>query len=264
MKIGIVGSEGIVGSALNAGFNRLGFEVTCHDIIINTRMVNILTTEIVYICVPTPANKDGSCNTSIVESVVDELYELEYKGVIAIKSTIEPGTTQRLIDKHNDQIVFVPEFLKERSAEYDFVFNHRLLLVGTNNVNHYYLVQRSHGEYPKDAMRVTPVESEMMKYYWNTFNATRITFANVFYEICQSTGAEYDRVKEAFLRSSDMPDEYLDVKPELRGYGGACLPKDVKATQRLCDQHTLPLTFFQSIDNTNDLFQSTVFKGMRK
>jgi putative NADH-flavin reductase len=45
MKIGIVGSEGIVGSALNAGFNRLGFEVTCHDIIINTRMVNILTIE---------------------------------------------------------------------------------------------------------------------------------------------------------------------------------------------------------------------------
>jgi len=264
MNIGIIGSNGIVGAALNAGFTRLGFTVTCHDTIMDTRLEDVVTTEIVYICVPTPSNEDGSCNTSIVESVVDELYELEYKGVIAIKSTIEPGTTQRLITKHNDQIVFVPEFLKERSAEYDFVFNHRLLLVGTNNVNHYYLVQCTHGNYPQDSMRVTPVEAEMMKYYWNTFNATRITFANVFYEICQSTGAEYDRVKEAFIRCSDMPDEYLDVKPELRGYGGACLPKDVTATQQLCDQHKLPLSFFKSVDETNALFQVTVFKGMRK
>jgi len=264
MNIGIVGSEGIVGSALRAGFNRLGFSVTSYDILLNQPLSNMLYTEIVYICVPTPSHEDGSCNTDIVESVVDDLYKLEYKGVIAIKSTVGPGTTQRLIDKHNDQIVFVPEFLKERSAEYDFVFNHRLLLVGTHNVNHYYLVQCTHGQYPQDSMRVTPVEAEMMKYYWNTFNATRITFANVFYEICQANGAEYDRVKEAFLRSSDMPDEYLDVKPELRGYGGACLPKDVKATQRLCDQHSLPLKFFEAVDETNDLFHTTVFKGMRK
>ncbi|MBF83813.1 MAG: hypothetical protein CL489_04980 [Acidobacteria bacterium] len=264
MIIGIVGSQGIVGEALAAGFNRLDFTVICHDILINTRLIDVLTTEIVYICVPTPSNDDGSCNTSIVESVVDELYKLKYSGVIAIKSTIEPGTTQRLIDKHNDQIVFVPEFLKERSAKYDFVFNHRLLLVGTNNVNYYYLVQRSHGQYPKDSMRVTPVESEMMKYYWNTFNATRITFANVLYEICQSNGAEYDRVKEAFLRSSDMPDEYLDVKPELRGYGGACLPKDVLAMNNACKKLGIPNKLFEYIDKENKLFKKTVFKGMRK
>jgi UDP-glucose 6-dehydrogenase len=113
-------------------------------------------------------------------------------------------------------------------------------------------------------MRVTPVESEMMKYYWNTFNATRITFANVFYEICKSNGAEYDRVKEAFLRSSNMPDEYLDVKPELRGYGGACLPKDVLAMDNACKKLGIPNKLFEYIDKENKLFKKTVFKGMRK
>lgn len=263
MNIGIVGL-GVVGKACQAGFTRLGYTVSVHDLVLNTSLADVLSTDIVYICVPTPSKDTGECDTSIVESVVSELVDLNYTGVIAIKSTVAPGTTQRLIDQYGDQIVFVPEFLKERSAEYDFVFNHKLLLVGTNNVNHYYLVQRSHGDYPRDVMRVTPTEAEMMKYYHNTFNATRVVFANVFYDMCEKIGADYDRVKEAFLRNNNMPDEYLDVKPELRGYAGACLPKDVLASQYFCDKHDLSFEFFKKLDETNQLFDGTVFEGMRK
>ena len=264
MKIGIVGSEGVVGRACTAGFTRLGYDVIKHDISLMTKLLSVLEAEIVFICVPTPSDSTGKCDTSIVESVVAELYSLNYTGVVAIKSTVEPGTTQRLIEQYDDRIVFVPEFLKERSAEYDFVFDHRLLLVGTDNVNYYYLVQRSHGNLPKDIMRVSPTEAELMKYYHNTFNATRIVFANVMYEIAEKMGVSYDKIKEAFLKNNDMPDEYLDVKPELRGYGGACLPKDVLAMQRACEQLGLPHRLFEAIDKENRLFETTVFDGMRK
>lgn len=263
MKIGIIGL-GVVGNACKTGFEKLGYKVLVHDIALNTDIFRLLDSEICYICVPTPSNEDGSCDTSIVELVVEELIDLEYKGVIAIKSTVEPGTTDRINLKYNtDNVVFVPEFLKERSAEYDFVFDHRLLLVGTENVNHFYLVIRSHGDLPKDTMRVSPTEAEMMKYYHNTFNATRVVFANILFELCVAMDADYDKIKEAFLRNNNMPDEYLDVKPELRGYGGACLPKDVRALQGMCNKLGLPSKFFETLDSENKNFKTTVFKGMR-
>lgn len=263
MLIGVVGL-GVVGKACKAGFEKLGYTVKPHDINLNTSINDLLVTEICYICVPTPALSSGECDVSIVTSVVENLVNLKYSGVIAIKSTVTPGTTELLIERFGDRIVFVPEFLKERSAEYDFIFNHNLLLIGTNNVNHSYLVQRSHGNLPKDVMRVSPTEAEMMKYYHNTFNATRIVFANIIYELCNRLNADYDKVKEAFLRNNNMPDEYLDVKPELRGYGGACLPKDVRAAQYMCDSNQLQYNFFKILDEENNKFKKTVFSGMRE
>jgi len=262
MKIGIVGL-GVVGKACRSGFERLGYSVSVHDIILNTSIEQVLDTEIVYVCVPTPSNESGECNTDIVTSVVANLIDKNYTGVIAIKSTVTPGTTQKLIDTFGDTIVFVPEFLKERSAEYDFVFDHRLLLVGTENVNHYYLVQRSHGDLPKQIMRTSPTEAEFTKYYHNSFNALRVVFANVFYEMTTQLGANYDTVKSAFLAQGNVPDEYLDVKPELRGYAGACLPKDVIALQHFCNTHGLDFDLFATMDRQNNKFKKTVFKGMR-
>ena len=263
MKIGIVGL-GVVGSACSAGFEKLGYTVLKHDTLLDTSILDLIDAEIVYVCVPTPGDEDGNCDTSIVESVITELQQAGYSGVIGIKSTVAPGTTQRLCALYNtDRIVFVPEFLKERSAEYDFIFDHNLLLVGTDNVNHYYLVQRSHGNLPKDHMRVSSTEAELMKYYHNTFNALRVVFSNVMYEITDALDADYDKVKEAFLRNSELPDEYLDVKPELRGYGGACLPKDVLAMNNACAQLGIPNRLFEYIDQENKLFKKTVFKGMR-
>ena len=262
MEIGLIGL-GVVGKACKAGFEKCGYTVSTHDIALDTSIEDVLHTEIVYVCVPTPSDEQGNCDTSIVKSVIAELRELDYTGVIAIKSTVEPGTTRRLIEQYDDKIVFVPEFLKERSAEYDFVFDHRLLLVGTENVNHYYLVVRSHGDLPKQTMRVNSTEAELMKYYHNTFNALRIVFANVYFEMCESLDIDYDKIKEAFLKNGNMPDEYLDVKPELRGYAGACLPKDVRAMANFCEKMGLSGNLFDTIDSENNNFKKTVFKGMR-
>ena len=263
MEIGIIGL-GIVGSACQAGFQHCGFNVTVHDIKLNTAVTDVLATEIVYVCVPTPSESDGSCDTTIVEQVIHDLKQNDYQGIIAIKSTVEPGFTERMIAKYDDRILFVPEFLKERSAEYDFIFDQQLLLVGTNNAVHYYTVVRSHGALPKSTKRISPTEAELMKYYHNVFNATRVVFANIFYELANSLGADYSHVKEAFLINSKLPDEYLDVQSDLRGYGGACLPKDVNAIQQLCDKLNLPYDFFRQLDLENKKFKSTVFKGMRE
>ena len=82
--------------------------------------------EIVFVCVPTPQAADGSCDTSIIESVIQELNLYDYKGVVAIRSTVVPGFTQRMIETYkNLTICFVPEFLRERCAADDFINNHK-------------------------------------------------------------------------------------------------------------------------------------------
>lgn len=263
MRIGIIGL-GVVGNACKIGMEHCSHNVTVHDIKIDdSNIISMLDREIIYICVPTPSTTTGACDTSIVESVVSDLYNVGYNGIIAIKSTVSPGTTQRLIEQYDDRIVFVPEFLKERSAEYDFIFGQRLLLVGTDNIKYYHAVVSSHSDLPRQTMQVKPVEAEMIKYYHNTFNALRVVFANVYYELCQLYGADYAVVKDAFLRNSNTLDHYLDVNENLRGYGGICLPKDVQAMRELCKELGLPSQLFNMIDSENSHFETTVPRGMR-
>ena len=117
MKLGIIGL-GVVGKANAKGFELKKHKVFLHDIKFNSKIENLVNTDINFVCVPTPSKKNGSCNTDIVESIIKELTKINYKGIIAIRSTVEPTFTERMIKKYkNSNICFVPEFLKERSAK---------------------------------------------------------------------------------------------------------------------------------------------------
>ena len=134
MKLGIIGL-GAVGTANKKGFEHVGHIVVPHDITLDTTIQDVLDTEITFLCVPTPQADDGSCNTGILESVITELSQLNYTGIIAIRSTVVPGFTQRMINTHrNLTICFVPEFLRERCAAEDFINNHKLLAIGTHDI----------------------------------------------------------------------------------------------------------------------------------
>lgn len=263
MKIGVIG-WGIVGSACGEGFRMLGHEITPHDPKLNTRLENVLDTELVVVCVPTPEGPDGECDLSLVHATIAGLKANGYTGVIALKSTSVPGTTQQLIDQYNDKdICFVPEFLRERSALEDFVRNHDLLAVGAASERAYNRVCEAHGWLPKNRVRLTPTEAEILKYYSNTFNALRVTFANVMYEVCEKLNSDYDAVLTTFLLRGTASPNYLDCGPDMRGYGGMCLPKDTKAMADLCQRLNLPFELFNTIDHDNEQVKRTVFPGMR-
>ena len=95
IKIGIIG-VGVVGDAIKTGFEAVGHKVSVHDLRLDTKINDVLDTEACFLCVPTPPREDGSCNTSIVESVIKELTDLDYSGIVCIKSTVPPGTTERM------------------------------------------------------------------------------------------------------------------------------------------------------------------------
>ena len=171
MKIGVIG-WGVVGSAIGEGFIMLNHDVSKHDPKFNTKIEDVIDTEIVFICVPTPSGKDGECDLSIVNDTIATLKTKKYKGVIALKSTSVPGTTQKIINKYKDNnICFVPEFLRERAALEDFVRNHDVLAVGCHTDRAWHKVCEAHGWLPKNTVRMTPTEAEILKYYSNTFNS---------------------------------------------------------------------------------------------
>ena len=225
--IGIVG-VGIVGSAIKYGFEKLGHTVLVHDIKLQTNLIDLLDTETIYICVPTPPKPDGSCDTTIVEEVVKDLVWAKYKGIIAIKSTVEPGTTDRLLSScRGTHICFVPEFLRERCSITDFTENHDLCVVGTRNASVFNTIKEQHGKYPKNVVQLAPTEAELCKYFNNIYNATLITFANSFFEVCKKVGADYSKVKDAIVKRDHIEDIYLDCNENFRGFGGMCITPDV-------------------------------------
>ena len=264
MKIGIIGL-GVVGSAVQYGVEKLGHKTKVHDIRFETVIESLLDSEVIFLCVPTPATEKGNCDTSTVEAVIDNLQSLEYSGVIAIKSTVPPQTTQVLIDTYNnDKICFVPEFLRERCASVDFVENHDVCIIGTDNKEAQELLKEAHGKLPKSVVIVSPTEAELAKYYNNIYNATLVTFANSFYEVCRCAGAEYSKVKDAIVHREHIHDIYLDCNDNFRGFGGMCLPKDTKAIAAFCKDNNLDVQFFDNILKENSKYKTTVYEGMRE
>jgi len=263
MKIGIVGI-GVVGGAIKYGFEKLGHQVLFHDIAHNTKIEDVIHTEVCFICVPTPSTEEGACDTSIVEGVIKNLDDLSYNGVVVIKSTVEPGTTDRLNKQFCLDVCFVPEFLRERCAITDFMENHDVCIIGTDSENIYEKIKEAHGRYPRQFIRLTPTEAEFCKYFNNVYHSTLIIFANSFYEVCKSFGVDYAKIKNAMVKRDHITDLYLDCNENVKGFGGMCLPKDTKAIAYLCKKKELDVDFFQTILDENNKYKITVYEGMRK
>lgn len=259
MKIGIAGL-GIVGSAIRHGFLKLGHSVKAHDIKLDTRLADLQDTELVFVCVSTGQLDNGRPDTGIVREIVGRLLEeLDYQGIVAIKSTVEPGTTEALIREHpGSGICHVPEFLRERYAISDFVENHELCIIGTEDARICDIVKRAHGHYPQCFVQLSPTEAEIAKYFNNIYNAMLITFANAFYQICRKKGADYTAVKNAVTKRTAVGDHYLNCNDNLRGFGGSCLPKDTRAMAFLVEHLGLEIDLLKAILSDNQRYPKTV------
>lgn len=258
MKIGIVG-KGIVGNALFDGLGSIGHQMYAYDIKLkNSSLTSLVDCEIIYICVPTNSTTDGSCDTSNVFDTVNELNALGFLGIVAIKSTVEPTTTEKLKQAFPAlKICFVPEFLREKSALTDFLDNHDVLIVGTDDTKIFKKIVNSHGSIPMNVIQVSPTEAEIAKYFSNVYNALRVTFANNVYEVCQKTGANYQHVLDAVTLRTSIEPNYLRCSDSLRGFSGKCLPKDSVAFARFASNLGLTdLKLLDAIVNDNKFFST--------
>jgi len=273
MQIGIVG-QGYVGTALKEGMSQ-HYNVETFDINPNLRTKNsvkdlIKSVSMTFICVPTPMKKDGSCDTSIVESVVKDIDEaqqwcldsmlnhsiqpVEKRTIIIIKSTIPPGTTNRLNKKYkNVQIVFNPEFLTEANFIEDFKNQDRIIIGGPRPASTK-VRQLFYKAFPKaHIIKTGSMTAEMVKYMTNTFLATKVSFANEMKMICDELNIDYDKVVEYSTYDERLGKSHWSVPgPDGKlGFGGSCFPKDINALISLSKDMRLYLHTLQSVWKTN-------------
>ena len=237
MNVGIIGL-GYVGTALKEGFKpKHNIEIfdlrpelsTCSSI---DDLVS--KTDLIFICVPTPMNEDGSSNLDIVYNVVEQISNSNSTNnpILIIKSTISPGTTQMLNDKYEKlQIVFNPEFLTEANFVEDFKNQNRIILGGprdaTTILKQFYITV-----FPKTPIIKTgSTYAEMVKYLANTFLATKVSFANEMKIMCDKLNIDYDKVIEYAIYDQRLGNSHWSVPgPDGKyGFGGSCFPKDINA-----------------------------------
>ena len=177
--------------------------------------------------------KDGTCHLGIIEPVLEELDSLcKNDRIIVIKSTIPPGTTEKWNNTYkNIDIVFNPEFLTEANSIEDFKNQNRIIIGGprksTTKVRR--IFKRAFPRVP--IVKTGSTIAEMVKYFTNCFLATKVSFANEMYEVCQGLNIDYDKVIEYAQFDKRIGNSHLEVPgPDGDfGYGGHCFPKDMRA-----------------------------------
>lgn len=256
MKVGIIG-QGFVGSAVNNKLKNY-YNVLTYDknqSLCNSDFDSLKKEcEIIFLCVPTPMNNDGSCHTEIVENIINKLSDKENL-IIVNKSTVPPGTTEKLNERYNKiSIVFNPEFLTERNAFSDYENQNRIILGGpriaTTKLKQIFtkLFPNAH------IIKTGSTNAEMVKYLTNSFLATKVSFANEIYQLCNKLNLDYDKIVEYSTFDDRIGNSHWSVPGHDGdlGFGGHCLPKDLNALIFLSDNKKTINNVLKSVLKTND------------
>ena len=262
MKIGI-GGQGYVGTAIKVGFESY-YDLETYDKYSEEKSTMQLadmveSCEVIFVCVPTPMNKDGSCNIDVVEGVIKQINKLltdwksDKKPIVVIKSTVPPGTTEKLHKKFkNVNVIFNPEFLTEANFIDDFKNQTRIILggtrKGTNKLRQIYskVFPTAH------IIKTHSTIAELVKYMTNSYLATKVSFANEMYQICEKFDMDYDKVVEYATLDERLGVTHWSVPgPDGDfGFGGHCLPKDLSALIEVADD--LDVDVLRSTQRTNN------------
>lgn len=244
-KIGIIG-KGYVGGAMYENFKDY-FSVEVYDTDPNKRTMEledlVKWSQILFVCVPTPMTAGtGACDSSIVETVVKQIAAINAGKIVVIKSTVPPGTTQRLAKETGMTVCFNPEFLTEANYIHDFKYQ-PLIVIGSEDIEAADLIYDVYLEFNQrvhaggQIVQVKTAEAEMFKYLANCFLATKVTFLNEMYRLCNTVGIDYNAVADVAKMDKRLGHTHWRVPgPDGKfGYGGSCFPKDMAALSHFAD-----------------------------
>ena len=251
-KISIIGI-GFVGNAIYQNLSNFNIQPISYDKFKNIgSFEQCLESNIMFLCLPTQYDYQlGSYDKSTIYEICTLLNQNKYNGIIVIKSTVEPGTTDNLKKSFSDlHFVHNPEFLKAISAIDDFK-NQSHIVLGQNcsdeKLN--FLVDFYKKYFPNAQISLcTSLESESMKIFCNSFYAIKIQFFTELYLLCQKNGCNFENVRQMMLKNGCINPQYCNI-PGPDGnisYGGLCFPKDTNALMKYMELNNVPNNIVRS------------------
>lgn len=207
--------------------------------------------DIIFICVPTPWTKKKGFDPSAVE---DAFSIIKGRKIVVIKSTILPGTTDKMQKKYpQHKVLFNPEFLRQATAKEDMRNSFEQIIGYTKKSK----------PVAKEILKILPKtsaefivlakEAEMAKYFSNVFLSTKVVFANQIYNLCQKLNINYDLVKEMARANPRFAFSHFEIFTDgYRGYSGQCLPKDTKALIQFGDKLGVDLKLLKLVEKINN------------
>lgn len=302
MKIGVIGL-GYVGLTTALSFAKLGFKVYGNDkdkekmeklkngicpiyepgldeLLIemkkngNIEFIDdisetIKISDVIFICVGTPTNEDGSPDLSQVEEVSRIIAEnLNGYKLIVEKSTVPVQTAQwikrtiKLYSHENAQfdVASNPEFLREGSALYD-IFNPDRIVIGVESERAKEILLKIYEKIDAPKLIVDVNTAEIIKHASNAFLAMKISFINMVSDLCEKTGADIKKVAEGMGYDKRIGKEFLNAGV---GYGGYCFPKDVRAFYYIGKIHNLDFSLLEAVERINNSRIDRLMEKLKK
>ncbi len=240
-----IAGYGFVGKA-HAEVLKEHYEINIVDPKISWEGVRSHPTNAVIVCVGTPQHKSGACNiNSVYEVIADTPRDIP----ILIKSTISLEGWEYLKEtfpKHS--LAYSPEFLRAETASRDFR-NTSYIYIGGDKVEFWEEVFKK--ALPRaSTVRMKPQELVFVKYFRNAFLATKVSFFNQMYDMCEAFGIDYKNVAAGVGNDPRIGRSHTEVTEE-RGWGGHCFPKDIEAILHTAELEGVELTLINEAKNYN-------------
>lgn len=228
--------------------------------------------EIIFLCLPTPPNEDGSADLHHVKEVAKEIAEyykqnnITEKRIVVNKSTVPVGTAfevrsifDKVMPNHSVEIVSNPEFLREGFAVEDAMKPERVV-VGTKSA---YVEEVMRDLYKPFLRSGNPIffmdekSAEVTKYAANSFLAVKISFMNDLSRYCEAVGADIEKIRLGIGSDTRIGKRFLFAGI---GYGGSCFPKDVRALLYSAKEHNTPLRIIEAAQEVNRMQSERFFE----
>ena len=260
MKIGIIGL-GFVGKAVANSYandNVLYNDPIVHPASSVSYATMMKKCRVIFVCVPTPQSEDGTCDSSILESVLHGLKG--YDGLVICKCTAPPNLYKQLEKESDLKLVHVPEFLTQARANDDYINPHKIVVGCKKKLREEVadVIMASAVNFDRDNIEYCDIATaSFFKYFANNMLAIKVVLNNEFSVLAGVMGVKWEDIASIASTDSRLGDTHWSVPgPDGQvGFGGACFPKDTEAFAKLAKPHNVKLSVLNAAILANKLMR---------